>query len=197
VASIVTLPGDTALPLASLPSQAKSTSPVALPRFSVRSTAPALSLIVTLVSVVPLGTVILPNTAPFASCIAVRLGVSAYLPTRLVAEPSWLLPSVDRIEASLVFMSLIPCSDENCAICATNASFSTGFSGSWFFSCVVSSRMKSLWSSVLFCAALVAAAAAFALSVERMPSELQSKLLAVGSTVLISYLTTFRITGPA
>ncbi len=47
----------------------------------------------------------------------------------------------------MVFISVMPASDENCAIWATIWVLSTGENGSWFFSCAVISLRKSAWPS--------------------------------------------------
>mgnify|MGYP003341214543 CR=1 FL=1 len=52
------------------------------------------------------------------------------------------------IAFSVVFISLIPASELNCAICATIWVLSTGANGSWFLSCAVISFRKSDWSIV-------------------------------------------------
>ena len=51
------------------------------------------------------------------------------------------------IAFSVVLISPIPATLENCAICATICVLSTGENGSWFFSCAVISLRKSDWPS--------------------------------------------------
>ena len=54
-------------------------------------------------------------------------------------------PICVEIDFSAMFISEIPATLENCAICATIAWLSTGLNGSCSFSCVVISRRKSVW----------------------------------------------------
>ena len=56
--------------------------------------------------------------------------------------------SLAAIVFSVADISVMPDSDENCAICATICVLSTGSNGSWFFSCAVISFRKSAWPSV-------------------------------------------------
>ena len=75
-------------------------------------------------------------------------------------------PSLSAIAFSVEPISVMPASEENCAICATICVLSTGSNGSWFFICAVISFRKSAWPSELDLAVAVFAAL---VAVEPMP----------------------------
>ena len=91
---------------------------------------------------------------------------------------------------SVVFIWLMPATDENCAICATICVLSTGLNGSWFCNCAVISFRKSAWPSVVLPVAVDAATAVFAAAVPdvAMPrlDNVESKLEDEGIEVMVS-----------
>ena len=72
-------------------------------------------------------------------------------------------PSLSAIAFSVDDISVMPASEENCAICATICVLSTGSNGSWFFICAVISFRKSACPMEVDLAAFFAAV----LAVER------------------------------
>src|SRR3954462_4106995 len=72
--------------------------------------------------------------------------VSIERPIQLAASARRPGASTEAMLARLLFMSEMPASWLNCAICATIWVLSTGLNGSWVLSWVVISRRKSLWS---------------------------------------------------
>src|SRR3954464_4334848 len=72
--------------------------------------------------------------------------VSIERPIQLAASDRRPGASTEAMLARLLFMSEMPASWLNWAICATIWVLSTGLNGSWVLSWVVISRRKSLWS---------------------------------------------------
>lgn len=150
LATTLYLPGSMRLPLASLPSHWKAVSPAALASTLSEVTLVPLASVMSTVMMPAEGAATVPSTLPSFSSTSFSDGTSTWWPTSAAPRSTWSLAIDSWKPFTVLFRSVMPCTVDICAICATICVLSIGFSGSWCCSCSVISRRKSAWSSVFF-----------------------------------------------
>ena len=126
-----------------MPSQLQSTAPADFaPRSFEKTVWPLASTRLSVTSFASAGSVIRPAKAPLESGVAMSDATSAPRPIHPEASPKRDAARSLAMPFSEVFISVMPATLENCAICAAIWLLSTGAVGSCVFSCAVSSFRK-------------------------------------------------------